>query len=173
MKRASTTLRPITTAALLTAVSFMLSYIEFLLPFHIGIPGVKLGLCHIVTIFALRRLPVWETVAITAVRIFLNALLFGSVASLAYSAAGAGLSLLLMLLLGRIYRNGKPLFSLLGLSVAGGIAHNLGQLITAALLMSTPALIWYLPVLILAGTITGGVIGSVGALAALRVPRNR
>ncbi len=171
MRQNRDVLRRITTAAVLTSVAFMLSYLEAVLPFHIGIPGVKLGLCHIVTIVALRRLPLWETVAITAVRVMLAAILFGSVASLAYSATGATLSILVMLLLSRPMVNGKPLFSLIGVSVAGGVAHNLGQLFTAALLMTTPSLGWYLPVLILAGALTGALIGTVGALAAARLPR--
>ncbi len=170
MRQNRDVLRRITTAAVLTSVAFMLSYLEAVLPFHIGIPGVKLGLCHIVTIMALRRLPLWETVAITAVRVMLAAILFGSVASLAYSATGATLSILVMLLLSRPMVNGKPLFSLIGVSVAGGVAHNLGQLLMASLMMSTPALGWYLPVLILAGAITGALIGTVGALVAARLP---
>ncbi len=163
-------LHRITTAAVLTAVAFMFSYIESILPFRIGIPGVKLGLCHIVTVFALRRLSWQETTAITFVRVSLSALLFGNVTSLAYSACGAALSLAVMLLLRLPKRSGKAVFSLIGISVAGGVAHNLGQILAAMLLMSTPSLGWYLPVLILSGVITGSIIGAVGALAAARVP---
>lgn len=173
MKRSNTPLHRLTNTALLTAIAFMLSYLEAILPFHIGIPGVKLGLCHVVTVFALRRLSAWETLAITAVRVMLSALLFGSVASLAYSAAGAALSLAVMLPLAQIKRNNAPVFSLLGISIAGGVSHNLGQLMTAAALMSTPSLGWYLPILLITGVITGGVIGAVGALAAARVPPRR
>ncbi len=162
-------LRRLTTAALLTAAAFVLSYIEAILPFSLGIPGVKLGLCHIITLFALYRLSPWETVAVTAVRVTLAALLFGSVASLAYSTAGAALSIAVMLLLRIPKREGQPLFSPLGVSIAGGVSHNLAQLATSAALMTTPALGWYLPVLLVAGTLTGTVIGLVSGLVLKRV----
>lgn len=159
-------LRRITTAGILTAAAFILSYLEAVLPFSLGIPGVKLGLSHLVTVFALYRLTPWETVAITLVRVVLSALLFGNAASLAYSLAGALLSIAVMLLLCRL-----PVFSPIGVSVAGGICHNLGQLACAALLMSTVSLGWYLPVLLAAGCISGAVIGTVGGILIRRVPK--
>ena len=128
-----TALRRVALSGVLTAAAFFLSYLEAILPFSLGIPGVKLGLCHIAVVFALYRLSVWETAAITAVRVVLSALLFGSVASLAYSAAGAALSLVTMLILCRIRVRGNQLFSPIGVSIAGGVAHNLGQILAAAL----------------------------------------
>ena len=159
-------LRRIATAGVLTAAAFILSYLEAILPFSLGIPGVKLGLSHLVTVFALYRLTAWETASITLVRVVLAAFLFGSTASLAYSLAGALLSLAVMLLLRRL-----PVFSPTGVSVAGGICHNLGQLACAALLMSTASLGWYLPVLLVAGCISGAVIGAVGGILIRRVPK--
>ena len=161
-------LRRIVTAALLTAVGMIFSYIEAILPFSIGIPGVKLGLCHIVTLFALYRLTVWETAAVTAVRVTLTAILFGSVASLAYSAAGAAVSLVVMLAARRLHRRGVSLFSPIGLSILGGVTHNLAQLATAAAMMRTAGILTYLPVLIIAGTLTGAAIGVVGAMVVAR-----
>ncbi len=155
-------LRRLTLSAMLVAAAFVISYIEAILPFSLGIPGVKLGFCHIVTLLALYRLSMWETISITAVRVVLSALLFGSVASLAYSAAGALLSLAIMLVLRRLGQ-GKH-FSPLGISIAGGVTHNLGQLACAAALMGTPKLGWYLPVLLVAGVLCGGIIGIVAAL---------
>jgi heptaprenyl diphosphate synthase len=159
-------LRRIATVGVLTAAAFILSYLEAILPFSLGIPGVKLGLSHLVTVFALYRLTAWETVSITLVRVMLAAFLFGNTASLAYSLAGAVLSLAVMLLLRRL-----PVFSPTGVSVAGGICHNLGQLACAALLMSTASLGWYLPVLLVAGCISGAVIGIVGGILIRRVPK--
>lgn len=161
-------LRRIAEAGILTAAAFILSYLEAILPFSLGIPGVKLGLSHLVTVFALYRLPIWETVSITLVRVLLSALLFGSVASLAYSLTGAILSLTVMLLLRRL-----PKFSPTGVSIAGGISHNIGQLACAALLMNTARLVWYLPVLLVAGCISGAVIGGVGAVLVRRVRGGR
>ncbi len=162
-------LRRLTTAAVLTSVAFVLSWIEAILPFPIGIPGVKLGLCHIVTLFAVYRLSAWESAAVTAVRVSLASLLFGSVASLAYSAAGAALSLCVMLLLRRVRPGGREAFSPLGVSLAGGVAHNLAQLTTAAALMQTAGVMGYLPVLLIAGTVTGAVIGGVASIILTRV----
>ncbi len=159
-------LRRVATAGVLTATAFLLSYLEAILPFSLGIPGVKLGLSHLVTVFALYRLTAWETASVTLVRVLLSAFLFGSTASLAYSLTGAVLSLAVMLLLRRL-----PLFSPTGVSVAGGICHNLGQLACAALLMSTASLGWYLPVLLAAGCVSGAVIGAVGGILIRRVPK--
>lgn len=166
-----TALRRVALSGVLTAAAFFLSYLEAILPFSLGIPGVKLGLCHIAVVFALYRLSVWETAAITAVRVVLSALLFGSVASLAYSAAGAALSLVTMLILCRIRVRGNQLFSPIGVSIAGGVAHNLGQILAAACLMQTASLAWYLPVLLVAGTLTGALVGVLGGILVRRVRR--
>lgn len=163
------TLRRVATVGVLTATAFFLSYLEAILPFSIGIPGVKLGLCHVVVVFALYRLSPWETGALTLVRVVLAALLFGSVASLAYSVAGAVLSLAVMLLLHRLRRGERPLFSPMGVSIAGGVAHNVGQIICAACLMQTPGLVWYLPILLVAGAATGAVVGILGGILVARV----
>ena len=145
------------TAALmgvLVAVAFVLSYVEMVLHFSVGIPGVKLGLCHIVTLFALYRIGPKAAVFTCFVRIFLNAWLFGNAMVLAYSAAGAILSLAVMMILYRL-----PLFSPVGVSLAGGISHNIGQILCAAILMQTAGLVWYLPVLLVSGCLSGVTVG--------------
>ncbi len=157
-------LRRLATGGILTAIAMILSWIEFILPFSIGIPGVKLGLCHIVTLLAVYQLTAWEAFSVTAVRIFLTAILFGNVASLAYSAVGGLLSLTVMLILHRLKWHEKPLFSPIGVSIAGAVAHNIGQLGTAALILQTASVVTYMPVLLAAGVITGMVIGSVSAI---------
>ncbi len=169
IRRQKSLIRRLTTAAVLTAAAMVLSWVEAILPLSVGIPGVKLGLCHIITLLSLRHLTAWETAAVTVVRVVLTAALFGSLPSLLYSAAGALLSLAIMLILRRVRIAGREAFSLLGVSIAGGVSHNLGQLIAAACLMQTSAVWGYLPVLLIAGTLTGALIGTVAAAVARRV----
>ena len=164
-------LRRLVTAGVLTAVAMILSWVEFLLPFSIGIPGVKLGLCHVVTLFALYTLSAWEAVAITAVRIFLTAALFGNANTLAYSLAGGFLSLLVMLLLLRPRWRGRPIFSPMGVSVAGAVIHNIGQLCAAALLLQTAGVLSYLPVLLVSGIVTGAIVGGLSGAVYARAPK--
>ena len=144
------------------ALAMILSYVESLLP-SLGIPGVKMGLANIVVVFALYKLGRAEAAGISLLRVFLAALLFGHAASLMYSAAGAALSLVGMILL---LRTGR--FGTVAVSVTGGVLHNLGQILTARLLMG-PNVVYYLPVLILSGTVAGVAIGAVAALIVKRV----
>lgn len=164
-------LQSLATAGVLTAVAMILSWVEFLLPFSIGVPGVKLGLCHVVTLFALYALSAWETVAITVVRIFLTAALFGNVNTLAYSLAGGLLSLLVMLLLRRLKWKGNPIFSPMGVSVAGAVTHNIGQLCAAALILQTAGVLSYLPVLLVSGIVTGTIVGTLSGAVYARAPK--
>ena len=156
--------RRITVMAMLTAAAMILSWVETLLPSP-GIPGVKLGLANIAVIFALYRLGWKEAAAISLVRVGMVSVLFGSVGALFYSVAGAVLSLAVMTLLRRL-----DVFSAVGVSVAGGVAHNLGQILMAMLLLETQRLIWYLPVLILSGLGGGVLVGLCGALLVKRIP---
>ena len=151
--------RRITLMALLTAAAMILSYVESLLPSP-GIPGVKLGLANIAVIFALYRLGWKEAAAISLVRVGMVSLLFGSVGALFYSLAGAVLSLLRRL----------DVFSPVGVSVAGGVSHNVGQILMAVVLLETERLIWYLPVLILTGLGGGIRVGRCGAALVKRIP---
>ena len=150
--------------AMLTAVAMILSYVESLLP-SVGIPGVKMGLANIAVIFALFRFGWKEAAALSLVRVVLVSLLFGSVGAMLYSLAGAVLSLAVMALLRRIDR-----FSTVGVSVAGGVAHNAGQILMAMLILQTRQLLGYLPVLAVAG-IGGGILtGLAAALLIRRIP---
>ena len=150
---------------LLIALALVLSYLESLVPLSFAIPGIKLGLPNLVVVFALYRLKPPIAAAISLLRVALVALLFGSALSLAYSAAGAVLSLAVMLLLRKTGR-----FGCTGVSVAGAVAHNLGQILTAAALLETASLAWYFPVLCLSGTVAGVVIGLLAALLVKRIP---
>lgn len=156
--------KKLTVLALLTAAAMILSYVESLLPSP-GIPGVKLGLANIAVIFALYRLGTGPAFAVSLVRVAMVSLLFGSLGALAYSLAGAVLSLAVMSLLRRWDR-----FSTVGVSVAGGVSHNLGQILMAMWMLETSRLIWYLPALILSGLGGGILVGLCGAQLVKRVP---
>ena len=132
------------------ALAMILSYLESFVPLPIGIPGVKLGIANLVVLVTLGFLSYKEVAAIDLLRIVLSGILFGSGVSLAYSLSGGILSLILMLLLDKSRR-----FSLAGISIAGGVSHNIGQIIVAVVLTGTPEIIWYLPVLLISGTISG------------------
>lgn len=146
--------KKITLSALMVALAMILSYIEALIPFSFGIPGIKLGLANLVVLAALYLFGPAQALLISVVRIFLISITFGSMAAMLYSLAGGLLSFAVMLLLSKIKG-----FSLVGVSVAGGVAHNLGQLIVAALVVENVSLFFYFPVLILAGVVTGFLIG--------------
>ncbi len=150
--------------AMLTAVAMILSYVESLLP-SVGIPGVKMGLANIAVIFALFRFGWKEATALSLVRVVLVSLLFGSVGAMLYSLAGAVLSLAVMALLRRIDR-----FSTVGISVAGGVAHNAGQILMAMLILQTKQLLGYLPVLAVSGIAGGVLTGLAAALLIRRIP---
>lgn len=150
--------------AMLTAVAMILSYVESLLP-SVGIPGVKMGLANIAVIFALFRFGWKEAAALSLVRVVLVSLLFGSVGAMLYSLAGAVLSLAVMALLRRIDR-----FSTVGVGVAGGVAHNAGQILMAMLILQTKQLLGYLPVLAVSGIAGGVLTGLTAALLIRRIP---
>lgn len=151
---------------LLTALAMILSYIETLVPLSFAVPGIKMGLPNIAVLFALYRLGFKDAAAISLLRVFLSSLLFGNLFSLVYSAAGAVLSLFVMLFL---KKSGK--FSVTGVSVAGGVAHNAGQIIVAVFVLETAGLAYYLPVLCISGTVAGICIGLVSGLLIKRMGR--
>ena len=141
------------------ALALVASYIERMLPIQTGIPGVKPGLANIVTMILLYTVGVRAAVTVSALRIILSGLMFGSGWSVVYSAAGAALSMLAMVLVRK-----TGLFSSVGVSVVGGVSHNLGQLLVAAAVVSTARLIWYLPVLIVSGIGAGVLVGLIAGL---------
>ncbi len=153
-------------ASLALTISFamVLSYLESRVPTFVAIPGIKVGLANIAVIFALYKFGIKEALTISLVRVFLISLLFGSPVSLIYSLSGATLSLCCMILLKTL----TPLTEV-GVSVIGGIMHNVGQIIAASILLSTNVIVYYLPFLILSGTIAGIAVGVVSALLVKRV----
>lgn len=140
--------------AMLTALAMIFGYVEALVPFHFGLPGVKLGVANIVIVLALYQLPAGQVFAIQVMRIVLVSFLFGNVSMMLYSLAGGILSLLIMLLLKK-----TNWFSITGISIAGGVSHNLGQLAVALLVVQNLRITFYLPVLLIAGLVTGCLIG--------------
>ena len=149
--------------ALLIALAMVLSWLESLVPLSLVVPGVKLGLANLVVIFALYKLGPRQAAVISLVRVLLVTFTFGNAFNFAYSLAGAALSFAVMLLL---KKTGK--FSLMGVSIAGGVCHNIGQILVAMAVLGTN-LIWYLPALLIAGTVAGICIGAAGALVTARV----
>lgn len=149
---------------LLVAAAMALSWLESLLPAFGMVPGMKLGLANIVTLFALYRMSLGDAAGISLARVVLTAATFGNAYSFAYSLAGAALSLAVMAGLKRADR-----FSILGVSAAGGVCHNLGQLLVAIAVLGTARLGWYLPALAAWGTAAGAAIGAAGGLVIRRV----
>lgn len=146
------------------ALALVAGYVEQLIPINLGIPGVKLGLANIVTMLLLYIVGWQAAILITALRILLSGFLFGSGFAMVYSAAGAVLSMLVMAFL---KRTGK--FSSVGVSVAGGVFHNVGQIVVAIFVLETKALVWYLPVLILSGLGAGVLIGILSGILIRRL----
>ena len=150
---------------LLTALGLIIGYIEFLIPIPLGIPGVKPGFANIVIVWALYSLGSWEALMINGMRIFLSGFLVGNFSMILYSLAGAAVSFLCMCLAKK-----SGLFSMAGVSIVGGAMHNVGQLLVAMAVLETVNLIYYGPVLLVAGVITGLLIGIVTGEVKKRVP---
>ena len=159
--------RIIARMGLLTALALILSYVESLIPAFVAVPGVKMGLANIVVVFALYTLGPGEAAIVSIIRVLLSSLLFGSILSLSYSAAGAVISLLSMIILMK-----TKIFGVTSVSVTGGVFHNLGQILVACLVLETDVLLYYLPVLILSGTITGAVIGIASSIVIKRLQKS-
>ncbi len=150
---------------LLTALGLIIGYIEFLIPIPLGIPGVKPGFANIVIVWALYSLGPWEALMINGMRIFLSGFLFGNFSMILYSLAGAAVSFLCMCLAKK-----SGLFSMKGVSMIGGVMHNMGQLLVAMAVLETVSLVYYGPVLLAAGVITGLLIGIVTGEVKKRIP---
>lgn len=149
---------------LLTALALVLSWVEWLIPLSVTVPGVKLGLANLAIIFTLYRLGNRAAWGLSLLRVFLVTFTFGNAYSLWYSLAGAVLSLTVMMLMRRTGR-----FSLLGVSVAGAVCHNLGQIAVAAVVLGSGSMVYYLPVLLVSGVVAGICIGAVAATLVQRI----
>ena len=156
--------RKVAVLALCIALAMILSFVESQIPALVTIPGIKVGLTNIVVVFALYKLGWKEAGLISLIRVFLVSLLFGTGASFLYSLAGAVLSYAGMLLLKR-----SGLFSYVAVSVAGGVLHNIGQIGMACFMLETNLILYYLPFLLLSGTVAGVVIGLLAAVMIRRI----
>lgn len=164
--REKLTPRRVALCGMMVALAFILSYVEHLIPFNFGIPGVKLGLANLVVLLALYTLDLRGAFVIAVIRIILTGLTFGGLFSMLYSLAGGLLSFLLMAFLSR-----KKLLGTTGVSICGGIAHNVGQLLVAMCVLETGNVWYYFPVLLISGAVTGTLIGLVGGLMVGRLQK--
>ncbi len=159
--------RRIAVSAMFAALAFIFSYIEAILPLSTGIPGVKLGIANLVVILALYNMNFRYAMGINVIRILVAGLLFNGLFGALYSLAGGVVSLTVMWLLKR-----TGLFSMAGVSMAGGLAHNMGQLLVASALVSNLKMFVYLPVLMFSGIAAGILIGITASVVNGRVPKD-
>lgn len=151
---------------LFTALAILMGYVEMLIPLPVALPGVKLGLANVVIVIALYYFGTKTAFFLSLVRVVLSGLLFAGFAGLLYSLAGAMLSFFVMALL---RKTGK--MSIVGVSIAGGIFHNVGQIIVAALVVENVKMAYYLPFLLVSGVLTGFFIGLVARFCLPHLPR--
>ena len=148
------------------ALAMVLSFVESQIPAFVAIPGIKVGLPNLVMVFLLYKVGWKETVIVSIIRVVLVSMLFGNVQTMAFSIAGAVLSLAGMILLKKL-----KFFSCIAVSVVGGVLHNIGQIAMACLITQTVGVVTYLPVLLVSGTIAGVVIGLIGAMLVKKLDR--
>lgn len=141
---------------LYTALALIFSYVEMLIPINFGIPGVKLGLANVVIVVVLYKMGKKEAYIISITRVILAGFLFGNMASILFSLSGCVLSLTIMCVL-----YNREIFSIIGVSIIGAVFHNLGQVLVAMLVVSSFSVMYYFSVLMIAGIVTGCLIGIV------------
>ena len=141
-----------------TALALIFSYIESLIPINFGIPGAKLGLANLMVVIVLYKMGAKEAYMLSMVRIVLSGFLFGNLFGILYSLAGGILSLSIMTLLKKTDK-----FSIIGISMAGAVCHNIGQLIIAGIVVESTNVIYYMPALLMVGLATGLVIGIISS----------
>ena len=145
--------------ALLASLALIFSYVEAIIPYNPGIPGVKLGIANVVTVIALYKFGTKEAVSVSVIRIVIAGLLFTGAFGMLYSLAGAAVSLIGMILLKK-----TDLFSVIGVSMAAGVLHNLGQLLVAAALIEDLRMFFYFPVLLFSGIAAGILVGIISTM---------
>jgi heptaprenyl diphosphate synthase len=156
--------KKLTTLAITVTLAMILSFVESQIPAFVAIPGIKVGLANIAVIFCIYRFGYREAIAVSVIRVVLVSTLFGTPVTFIYSIAGAILSFLVMALL----KHFTPL-SEVGVSVAGGVMHNVGQIAMACIMLSTNVIALYLPALLLSGTIAGIAVGVAASVVIKRV----
>lgn len=160
-------IKRITLLALFTSVALLLSYVEMLIgPLFTGVPGIKMGLPNIAIMLVLYRIGTKEAIAVSFIRIVISSILFGNITMFWYSVAGAALSLAVMILLKKL-----DILSSVGVSVAGALAHNVGQILVAMLLMQTTQIGYYMIVLSVTGAVSGIFVGLLGGFVIKRISK--
>jgi heptaprenyl diphosphate synthase len=159
--------KKIATYGLLVALAFILSYIESLFPLPVPFPGIKLGLANLVVLTALYTMGVKEAFVLAIIRIILVGFTFGNPSTMLFSLAGGLLSWLFMSLMKK-----SKAFSMIGVSITGGISHNVGQIIVSIFVVENINIIYYLPLLLISGVVTGIIIGILGAMIIKRIKNN-
>ena len=149
--------------ALMASLALIFSYVEAIIPYNPGIPGIKLGIANVVTVIALYKYGWKEAASVSVIRIIVAGLLFNGVFGMLYSLAGAVLSLI-----GMIGLKKTGLFSVIGVSMAAGVLHNMGQLLVAAALIEDLRIFFYFPVLLFSGIAAGILVGIISTMV-LRV----
>ncbi|MEG2231016.1 MAG: Gx transporter family protein [Lachnospiraceae bacterium] len=150
--------------SVLLAFAMILSYIESLVPFYFGAPGIKLGLANLVVVLLLYLFGWKEALSINLLRIVLSGFLFGNLYAILYSLAGGILSFCVMLVIKKM-----PRFSIVSVSICGAVSHNIGQILVAMVVVQTAAIAYYIPVLLLAGLMTGFLIGTIALQVEKRI----
>lgn len=156
--------KKIATFSILVALAFILSYIEVLIPNPFPVPGIKLGLANLVVITAFYCLGNKEAFVISVIRIILVGFTFGNLSTMIYSISGGLLSWFVMFIAKKF-----NLFSIIGISVIGGIAHNIGQIVMAILMIENMSIIYILPLLLISGVAAGTMIGILGSIIVKRL----
>ncbi len=150
----------------LLSVALILSYIESLIPFYFGVPGMKLGLCNVIVVLLLIRNDTRDAIIVSVLRIMLSSMLFGSLFSFFFSLSGGVLSFLVMWVVRQLIK-----LHPVTVSILGGVSHNVGQLFVAMLLVKNYAIGLYAPVLFAFGIVTGALIGVIATETDRRLPR--
>lgn len=145
--------------AIFITLALVISYVDSLIPLAIMVPGIKIGLANIVIILSLYMIGEKETILISTIRVILSSLLFGTMLTFAYSMTGAILSFIIMVILKK-----KTTLATMTISIIGAVSHNIGQIIMAVIIMSTKEIIYYLPILMITGVISGTIIGILSSL---------
>lgn len=158
--------KKLTTLALSVTLAMILSFVESQIPPLVAVPGVKIGLSNIVTVFLLYTLGAPYAIIVSLVRVLLSALLFGNVPSLIFSLSGAALALAVMIPVKKLLP-----FGTVGVSVLGGVAHNAGQIIAAIFVMGTSQLAYYMIPLVISGTLAGVAVGIVAGIVVNRIKK--
>lgn len=149
---------------LFTALALIFSYVESLLPINFGLPGIKLGIANVVTVLIIYIYSYKEALIVSIARIVISAFLFTNAFSLLYSLAGALFSIAVMTIIKKWDQ-----LSIVGVSIAGGVFHNIGQLIIATLIVKQIKITYYAPILIVSGVITGLLVGLIAGFIYKRV----